>query len=78
LNSAKSALHFATSNARIAVVSSLLEYLGQRPQLGAGVFVAEGARLIGDVQIGEDSSVWFNSVLRGDINRVVIGHHTNI
>jgi carbonic anhydrase/acetyltransferase-like protein (isoleucine patch superfamily) len=60
------------------IMSSLLEYLGKRPQLGEGVFVAEGVRLIGDVVIGESSSIWFNSVLRGDINRVVVGHHTNI
>ena len=35
-------------------------------------------RVIGDTEIGEQSSIWFGSVLRGDINRVVIGHHTNI
>jgi carbonic anhydrase/acetyltransferase-like protein (isoleucine patch superfamily) len=42
------------------------------------VFVAEGARLVGDVQIGDGSSVWFNAVLRGDLHPVIIGHHTNI
>ena len=57
---------------------SVTSYLGKQPQLGPGVFVAEGAHVIGDVQIGEQSSIWFNSVLRGDINRVVVGHHTNI
>jgi len=60
------------------VVGDFLEYLGNRPQVGAGVYVAPGAQLIGDVEIGEQSSIWFNAVLRGDINRVVIGHHTNI
>jgi carbonic anhydrase/acetyltransferase-like protein (isoleucine patch superfamily) len=59
-------------------VGGLLEYLGKRPQLGAGAYVAPGAQLIGDVEVGEQSSIWFNTVLRGDINRVVIGHHTNI
>lgn len=53
-------------------------YLGKQPQLGRDVFVAESAQLIGDVTVGETSSIWFGSVLRGDINRVVIGHHTNI
>jgi carbonic anhydrase/acetyltransferase-like protein (isoleucine patch superfamily) len=77
-NLAKSALHFATHIARIRVVGSVLEYLGHRPQIGAGVFIADTARVIGDTQIGEQSSIWFGSVLRGDINRVVIGHHTNI
>jgi gamma-carbonic anhydrase len=57
---------------------SVMGYLGKQPQVGPGVFVAEGAHVIGDVQIGEQSSIWFNSVLRGDINRVVVGHHTNI
>ena len=59
-------------------MNNLVEYLGKRPQVGAGVYLAPGAALIGDVTIGEQSSIWFGSVLRGDINRVVIGHHTNI
>jgi carbonic anhydrase/acetyltransferase-like protein (isoleucine patch superfamily) len=59
-------------------MSTVLEYQGKRPQVGTGVYLAAGARLIGDVQVGERSSIWFNTVLRGDIHRVVIGHHTNI
>ncbi|HUK81915.1 MAG TPA: gamma carbonic anhydrase family protein [Verrucomicrobiae bacterium] len=59
-------------------MGDFLEYLGKRPQVGPDVYVAPGAQLIGDVAIGEHSSIWFNSVLRGDINRVVVGHHTNI
>ena len=59
-------------------MGDFLEYLGKRPRVSTGVYVAPGARLIGDVEVGEFSSVWFSSVLRGDINRVVIGHHTNI
>jgi len=59
-------------------VDNVLEYLGKRPQIAAGVFLADNARVIGDVAVGEQSSIWFGSVLRGDINRVVIGHHTNI
>lgn len=42
------------------------------------VFIAGGAHLIGDVSVGEHSSIWFGSVLRGDINRVVVGDHTNV
>src|SRR5262245_50873429 len=56
----------------------LLEYLGKRPKLGRGVFVAEGAKIIGDVEIGDDSSVWFNSVVRGDVHYIRIGKNTNI
>ena len=77
-NLAKSALHFATYIARIRRVGNVQAYRGKQPQIGAGVFIADNARVIGDTRIGEQSSVWFGSVLRGDINRVVIGHHTNI
>jgi gamma-carbonic anhydrase len=57
---------------------SIMAHAGRQPQVGEDVFLAPGAWVIGDVTIGERSSVWFNSVLRGDINRVVVGHHTNI
>lgn len=53
-------------------------YLSRQPQLGHGVFVARGAVVLGDVTVGDGSSVWYNAVLRGDINRIEIGHHTNI
>ena len=42
------------------------------------VFIAEGARIVGDVTIGKDSSVWFNAVLRGDEDRIVVGEGSNI
>ncbi|HLQ78922.1 MAG TPA: gamma carbonic anhydrase family protein [Terriglobia bacterium] len=56
----------------------LLEYKGKRPKLGERVFIAEGAVIVGDVEIGDHSSVWFNSVVRGDVDRIRIGKHTNI
>ena len=56
----------------------LIEYLGKRPKLHESVFVAEGAQLIGDVTIGLDSSIWFNTVVRGDVNFVKIGDRTNV
>jgi carbonic anhydrase/acetyltransferase-like protein (isoleucine patch superfamily) len=59
-------------------MNGCLSYGGQSPRLGTDAFIADGARLIGDVKVGDSSSVWFNCVLRGDINRVEIGHHTNI
>lgn len=49
-----------------------------RPRLGTRVFVASGAHIIGDVEIGDDSSIWFNAVVRGDIERIRIGRNTNI
>ena len=42
------------------------------------MYIACGAVVIGDVTLGDHSSVWYNAVLRGDINRIEVGHHTNI
>jgi carbonic anhydrase/acetyltransferase-like protein (isoleucine patch superfamily) len=56
----------------------LFEYKGKWPKLGERVFVADGAKIIGDVEIGDHSSVWFNSVIRGDVHFIRIGRHTNI
>ena len=49
-----------------------------KPTIHETVFVAEGARIYGDVEIGPGSSVWFNAVIRGDEGRIVIGRDTNI
>lgn len=57
---------------------SQFEYLGAKPQIGPGVFLAEGSIIIGKVTIGENSAVWFNSVLRGDVANITIGKNTNI
>ncbi len=53
-------------------------FLHKKPVLGKGVYIAKGAVVLGNVTLGEYSSVWYNAVLRGDINRIVVGHHTNI
>jgi gamma-carbonic anhydrase len=53
-------------------------FLRRKPRLGSGVYIARGAVVLGDVTLGDSSSVWYNAVLRGDINRIEIGHHTNI
>jgi carbonic anhydrase/acetyltransferase-like protein (isoleucine patch superfamily) len=53
-------------------------YKGISPKVAETAFVAEGARVIGDVRIGEHSSVWFNCVLRGDCFYIRIGDSTNI
>ena len=53
-------------------------FLKKKPVLGRGVYIARGAVVLGDVTIGDHSSVWYHAVLRGDINRIVVGHHTNI
>lgn len=53
-------------------------FLRKSPRLGQGVYIARSAIVLGDVKLGDFSSVWYNAVLRGDINRIVVGHHTNI
>ena len=53
-------------------------FLRKTPKLGKGVYLAKTAVVLGDVTIGAQSSVWYGAVLRGDINRIVVGHHTNI
>jgi carbonic anhydrase/acetyltransferase-like protein (isoleucine patch superfamily) len=59
-------------------VTQLETFLRSKPRLGKGVYIAHGAVLVGDVTVGDYSSVWYNAVLRGDINQIVVGHHTNI
>src|SRR5437016_2753061 len=59
-------------------VKQLETFLQKKPHFGRGVYIAQGAIVAGDVTIGAFSSVWYNAVLRGDINRIVVGHHTNI
>jgi carbonic anhydrase/acetyltransferase-like protein (isoleucine patch superfamily) len=56
----------------------LYELKGVRPRLGRDVFVAEGARVIGDVHLGDEASVWFGAVLRGDYMPIRVGARTNI
>lgn len=58
--------------------ATLLPYKSISPSLGKGVFVASGAHLIGDLEIGEDSSIWFNVTVRADCNYIRIGKRTNI
>jgi carbonic anhydrase/acetyltransferase-like protein (isoleucine patch superfamily) len=57
---------------------AIRSFQGVSPRLHPSVFVAEGAQVIGDVEVGEDSSIWYNTVLRGDVNRIRIGRRTNI
>ena len=54
------------------------KFLRRHPRLGKNVFIAKTATVIGDVTLGAHSSVWYGAVLRGDINRIVVGHHSNI
>ena len=56
----------------------LLEYAGKRPDVASDAFVAETAVVLGNVRLGPGASVWFNAVLRGDKDRIVIGARTNV
>ncbi|MNZ56912.1 dTDP-3-amino-3,6-dideoxy-alpha-D-galactopyranose 3-N-acetyltransferase [compost metagenome] len=56
----------------------LLGYKGLMPSLDSTVFVAEGAKIIGDVSIGSESSIWYNAVLRGDLAEIMVGNRCNI
>lgn len=57
---------------------SIINYKGHRPKLDSSVFIADGVRIIGDVTLGKDVSVWFNTVIRGDVNKIQIGSRCNI
>ena len=48
------------------------------PQIDPSVWMAENATIVGDVTVGEGTSLWFNSVLRGDVNTIIVGKHCNI
>jgi len=56
----------------------ILPYDGSVPKIAADVFVAEGAVVIGNVTIGSGSSIWFGTVVRGDVESITIGARTNI
>ena len=60
------------------LAKQLDRFLRKKPKLGKGVYIAKTATVIGDVTLGAHSSVWYGAVLRGDINRIVVGHHSNI
>ncbi len=53
-------------------------FAGHTPRLAADAFIAPGAQVIGDVEIGAGSSVWYNCVLRGDLNHIRVGAGSNI
>lgn len=56
----------------------LENHLTKKPKIEQGVYIARGAAVLGDVVLSDFSSVWYNAVVRGDINQIVVGHHSNI
>ncbi|MEZ4653272.1 MAG: hypothetical protein R3E12_06645 [Candidatus Eisenbacteria bacterium] len=62
----------------VAFDARILTYGNLSPKLGERVFIAPGAAVIGDAEIGEESSIWYNAVIRGDIHRIRIGRRDNV
>ena len=62
----------------LSVEERLSKFLSKKPLIGTDVFIAPSAVVVGDVTLGNNSSVWYNCVLRGDINSITIGSGTNI
>ncbi|HUY13680.1 MAG TPA: gamma carbonic anhydrase family protein [Terriglobia bacterium] len=56
----------------------ILNYAGREPHIAASAYIAESADIIGDVEIGENASIWFQTVLRGDIELIRIGANSNV
>ena len=59
-------------------MATILPYGGKAPRLAASAFLAEGSVVVGDVEIGDASSLWFGAIVRGDVNHVRIGARTNV
>ena len=58
--------------------TTIIAIHGKTPRIHDSAFIAPGCRIIGDVEIGPDASVWYNCVLRGDVSRIVIGARSNV
>jgi len=58
--------------------TTILAIHGRAPRIHDSAFIAPGCRIIGDVEIGPDASIWYNCVIRGDVSRVVIGARSNV
>ena len=56
----------------------IIKYKQKKPKIDKNVFVAPGSYVVGDVQIGSKSNIWFNVLIRGDVERIRIGKNTNI
>ncbi|WP_309753292.1 gamma carbonic anhydrase family protein [Novosphingobium sp.] len=58
--------------------TTIMAFGGKAPRIHDSAFIAPGCRIIGDVEIGPDASIWYNCVLRGDVTRIVIGARSNV
>jgi gamma-carbonic anhydrase len=72
-------LFYAAAKIAVMQLNDRIErHLGAAPKISPSAFVAANATLVGDVTLGEESSVWYQSVLRADIHRIVVGPRSNI
>ena len=56
----------------------IIEFEGIKPKIHKSVFIADGVQIIGDVEIAENASIWYNTVIRGDVHYIRIGKNTNV
>lgn len=63
---------------RERILEMLINYKGKTPRINESAFIAPNATVIGDVELGENASVWFGTVLRGDIAPIRVGNNSNI
>ena len=56
----------------------IAEFKGKKPLISETAFVADSAEIIGDVEVGYNSSIWFNAVIRGDMDKIIIGNRSSI
>jgi carbonic anhydrase/acetyltransferase-like protein (isoleucine patch superfamily) len=59
-------------------MATILPVEGKYPRFGSACFLAPNATVVGDVEIGDECSIWFNAVVRGDVNSIYIGNKVNI
>jgi carbonic anhydrase/acetyltransferase-like protein (isoleucine patch superfamily) len=57
---------------------SIITFKGITPKIDPSCFICEGVKIIGDVEIGKDTSIWYNTVIRGDVHYIKIGSNCNI
>ncbi|MEP6514367.1 MAG: gamma carbonic anhydrase family protein [Parafilimonas sp.] len=59
-------------------MATIIPVLGKHPQMGRNCFIAPNATIIGDVVMGDECSIWFNAVLRGDVHYIKLGNKVNV
>jgi carbonic anhydrase/acetyltransferase-like protein (isoleucine patch superfamily) len=66
------------SRPHLYIMPVILPVNGLSPSFGAGCFIAPNATIVGDVHMGHQCSIWFNAVVRGDVNRITMGNKVNV